>query len=389
MPALDAVTWKDRAAIFVFASLSIASLLLYFLGVGRFRAVAPLLLAIEIVGLAAVALRARARQRTGVVRLLAAGLWAGAIATLAYDIVRVPLVHSSMPVFKAISYFGTVLLATDRPSVASEIAGWTYHLTNGVSFGLMYAALAVRPRAWSGVLWGLALEGMMLLTPYAEVFGYARDLRFTAVTVASHAVYGLVLWLALRSHPTLRLRRPAASATTGLLAVPIALGVMAADFHRVYASRLPPSPPPYMGRHLYTTWNIPEPDRLAVLWMTRRFVDPAAEFHCIEPFEKLRFGAPLDLPEAEIRRQTTQSATEVLVSRSAVVPRTAKIELLVRTTHLAEVSKWMLVGDPEAVMETEFLRGVAARHCGKKLRPGCLPPVFAELDRRYGGGAAP
>ena len=38
----------------------------------------------------------------------------------------------------------------------------------------------------------------MLLTPYAEVFGYQRDGRFMAITIGSHAVYGFVLWLGLR-----------------------------------------------------------------------------------------------------------------------------------------------------------------------------------------------
>lgn len=385
MTVTSTLSWRVRAAVTGLASLSVVSLLLYFLGVGRFRVVAPALLTVEVGGLLVVAMRARAMKRTGVTRLLAIGLCAGCIATLAYDAVRVPLVHSGMPVFKAISYFGTLLLGADRPSVASEALGWAYHLTNGVSFGLMYAALVPRVRAWSAVLWGLSLEGLMLLTPYAEVFGYARDLRFMTVTIGAHTIFGLALWLVLRAYHGVPRGRSVGSAVATLLALPMALGAMAVDFHRLYADQLPPPPPPYIGRHLYTTWNVPEPDRVAVLWMTKRFVNRAAEFHCIEPFEKVRFGTPLDLPEAEVRRQAAQSATEVLVSRLPV-PSTPRLDLLVKTTHLAEVSKWMLVGDREAVVETDFLRDAAARHCGTKLRSACLQPLFEELDRRYGSG---
>jgi len=372
-----------RLLAFLLASLSVCSLLLYFFGIGRFGLIAPLLLAIETAGLLGLALAARTRGRRDLTGLLAAGLWAGCIATLAYDLVRVPLVHSRMPVFKAISYFGTLLLGIESESVASAALGWGYHLTNGVSFGLMYAALVRRPGAVTAVLWGIALEGVMLLTPYAEVFGYARDSRFVAVTLGSHAVYGLVLWLALKWYAALCERWPRGSLVAGFIGVPVALALLAADFHAIHGRSLPASPPPYIGPHLYTTWNTPEPDRLALLWLLKRRVDPAAEFHFIEPFEKIRFGRPLDLPEADVRRKGRQSATEVLVSRFGIRqdPRTA---LLVRTTHLAEVSKWMLIGDSEATREVDALRAIAARHCGEKLTTACLSPIFGELDRRYG-----
>jgi hypothetical protein len=367
-------TTAFRATALVLASLSIGCLLLYFYGVGRFDRITPVLLGIEIVGL--IALSRRSREHA---QLLGAGLWAGCLATLAYDLVRVPLVHGGMPVFKAISYFGTVLLGVDSPTVASEILGWAFHLSNGISFGLMYAVLVKRPNVVTAILWGLLLEGVMLLTPYAEVFGYARDATFFTITIGAHAVYGFVLWLALTRYPLVRVRWPV------FVLVPLALGIMAADFYQLYANRLPASPPPRLGRHLRTTWNVPEPDRLAVLWLMRRHVDPAAEFHFIEPFEQLRFGVPLDVPEAEVRRQGTLSAMEVLLARDRTIPRTERMLLLARTTHLAEVAKWMLIGDREATREVEFLRAIAARHCGEKLHRDCLEPLFAELDRRYGG----
>jgi hypothetical protein len=89
------------------------------------------------------------------------------------------------------------------------------------------------------------------------------------------------------------------------------------------------------------------------------------------------------VPEADVRRAATESATEVLMKR-VPISRTPQLELLIRTTHLAEVSKWMLIGDAEATREAEFLRRVVADHCGKKLHADCLGSLFIELDRRYG-----
>jgi hypothetical protein len=72
-------------------------------------------------------------------------------------------------------------------------------------------------------------------------------------------------------------------------------------------------------------------------------------------------------------------------ARDRTIPRTPGLVWPAPTTHLAEVAKWMLIGDREATREAEFLRTIAARHCGEKLHRDCLEPLFAELDRRYGG----
>jgi hypothetical protein len=176
-----------------------------------------------------------------------AGLWAGAWATLAYDVVRVPIAWSGIPVFKAISYFGTVITGQTTPTMVSEIVGWTYHLSNGMGFGLMYTALVPCPHWWSAVLWGLLLEGMMLVTPYAEVFGYKVSPGFLTITIGAHVVYGVVLWAALRygfegATQVWAPQRPLRHLLLAASLVPIGIGVIAADFHRRYSATLPPSP---------------------------------------------------------------------------------------------------------------------------------------------------
>jgi hypothetical protein len=371
-----------RLAAFLFGCLSVGSLLLYFYGAVGFASGAFGLLFIEIVGLAAVAVIS---QRTGAVDVtsrLAAGLWAGAVATLAYDVVRVPIAREGIPVFQAISYFGTLLAQLDTPTLRSEGLGWAYHLSNGVSFGLMYAVLVPRPGPATAILWGLGLEGAMLLTPYAEVFSYRRDWRFFAITIGAHACYGATLWLALRHWSS---RRP--SRTTiggGLVGVGLGLALIAADFHRVHAASLSSTPPEHLGPDLYVTWDVPEPDRLAALWMLKRFGNAEAHFHFMPPFRPLTYGEPFDVPEAEIRRAGSLAATEVLLEQlqragdSRLIP-------IARMAHLSEVTPWRFPSDPEAGALAQRLRHEAAEHCGERLRSACLDRVFLVLDEWYAG----
>jgi hypothetical protein len=365
--------------IFLLSSLSITSLLLYFLGASSFVWLSSTLLAVEVIGLFGVALAAHVNNKRQILTLMAAGIWAGSLATLAYDVVRTPVAHAGVPVFKAISYFGTVMVGVPSPTLTSEVLAWAYHLSNGVSFGLMYAVLVRKPRVYSAVIWGLTLEAIMLLTPYAEVFGYRRDAKFFAITIGAHAVYGLVLWLGLKLW-TAGLKP--AYILTGFACVPLGLALIAADFHVRHVSHLPPSPPPYIGPHLYTVWNVPEPDRIVVMWLMQRRVDHGAEFYFIEPFETIRYGKPFDVPEAEIRRHGMQSATEFLIEREGL-GADAKLMRLTRMTHLNEVTPWMLASDADAGQLTEMLRKASDETCGKKLNAACTDKLFQFLDRWY------
>lgn len=372
-----------RLLIAALGSLSILSLLLYFTGIFGFQKSAVGLLSIELMGCGLVYLRVTKSDKKQTAELFQSGLWAGALATLAYDIVRIPVAHSGIPVFKAISYFGTVLLGVQFPTPLSETLGWAYHLTNGVSFGLMYAALVSKPRLYSAVIWGLTLEAVMLMTPYAEVFGYRRDAKFFVITIGAHAVYGAVLFLALRWWTTtggFRLKR--AYVAAGLLCVPLGLTLIATDSYRRYSGSLPPSPPAYIGPHLYTTWDVAEPDRIVAMWITQRFVNPQATFYFIKPFDPLRYGQPFDVPEAQIRRHGIRSATQFLLDERGL-NSDAKLNTLARMTYLNEVTPWMLASDPEAGQLTQRLRLAADKHCGQNLSTNCIELLFSELDDIY------
>src|SRR3989475_1864421 len=265
---------------------SVATLLLYFYGVAELGHSVRVLLLPSTVALLVLTVWARRTGRRELYDRIMGGLWAGLFASLAYDVARVPISHAGIPVFRAISYFGTVFLGQSKPNLASEVVGWVYHLSNGVGFGLMYATLFSRPRWWTAVGWGVFLELTMLYTPYAEVFGYQRTTTFFAITMGAHVCYGLGLWAGLRAWlargdfgtPAMR-ARPRFAFVTGLTL--LVIGGIAADSHALYTPTMPPSPPSYLGKHLYTTWDSLEPDRLAAMLTYQPVVDPEARFYFV------------------------------------------------------------------------------------------------------------
>ena len=365
---------------------SVASLLLYFYGFVAMGSSVTLLLLGAASLLGATVAWARLTGRVELTGRIVSGLWAGGLATLAYDLVRVPIAQADVPVFKAISYFGTTIMGRAAPDVVTELVGWSYHLSNGIGFGLMYTVLVARPRWWTAVVWGLGLEGAMLLTPYAEVFGYRRTGSFLALTIGSHVTYGAVLYLALRywlggrSFASRVVHNGAKLALIFALA-PIGVGAIGADFFEQHGARIATSPPPYIGPHLYTTWNVMEPDRLAGMWMLKRFEDPEARFHYIEPFSSIRFGTPFDIPEASLRRSGARSVTEVLSEGRR--DNDDKLAFLATVAHLFEIAPWRLPSEPAAERFGHEMMALSNRCDAQDLTP-CVERVFDFLDDWYG-----
>jgi len=372
-----------RLFIVLVGASSIATLFLYFYGVAGMGASVPALLVPAIIALLVVDKWARKTGRTDISRRIVTGLWAGGLATLAYDLVRLPIALAGVPVFKAISYFGTLIVGGTAPTVGSELVGWSYHLSNGIGFGLIYAVLVGRPRWWTAVLWGMTLEGAMLLTPYAEVFGYKLSSQFVAITLGSHIVYGAVLWVALRWFELGLPGRESRSMKRALLKflpVPLGVGIVGASFYVQHSRSIPPPPPEHLGKHLYVTWNVAEPDRMAAMWVLQRFVDRDARFHFIEPYSHFRFGTAFDIPEADVRRSASRSVTEVLLAEHAT-EQTQKLALLGRMANLYEVAQWMRPSDPEADELGRRLLDAAA--CKGAMTHGCAESALQFLDRWY------
>ena len=121
--------------------------------------------------------------------------------------------------------------------------------------------------------------------------------------------------------------------------------------------------------------RIMEPDRIAALWLHQRYIDRQARYHLIEPFSKIAHGKPIDVPEAEIRRSGGKSATENLVAELEL-ESDPKINLLMSTAHLFEISPWRLPSAREESQLGDRLREVSSGEDG-------LEKAFKYLDRWY------
>lgn len=148
-------------------------------------------------------------------RAVIIGTLAGLAGAIAYDTFRLPFVFSKpwdleavvppMPLFKVFPRFGAVLLGEplEQPSysIAAHLVGWTYHFSNGATFGVMFAALlggaALRYRC--GWLWAIVMavgiEACMLVSPYPKYFSIVLNTRFVTVTLFAHLIFGAAMGL--------------------------------------------------------------------------------------------------------------------------------------------------------------------------------------------------
>jgi hypothetical protein len=148
-------------------------------------------------------------------RAVLLGLLGGLLAAVAYDLFRMPFVFAkewhltgvvpSMALFKVFPRFGAMILgqAIEQPaySLAAQLTGWAYHFSNGATFGIMYLAIIGRAenRHWAwAVVMALGLELGMLLTPYPQVFHIPITAHFIAVTLAAHAIFGVILGISVK-----------------------------------------------------------------------------------------------------------------------------------------------------------------------------------------------
>ena len=188
------VSWWMRGVLVVLGFTSVASLLGWVYGVGSFD---TLMLVITIPG--AVALVAIAGwsvwvDHRGLRDMLAVGAIAGLVGTLGYDLFRVPFVFGGgFLVLSPIESYGVLASGSDSSSAWTDFVGWTYHVSNGIGFGIAYAALAWR-RHWAwGIAFALALETGTVLTPFADAYQLDGKWFIIGLAYAAHVPYGLAL----------------------------------------------------------------------------------------------------------------------------------------------------------------------------------------------------
>ncbi len=154
-------------------------------------------------------MRLPSMARTEIVQRAKVGLIAGFLATIAYDVSRwliVTLFHDTFAPFDVFPIFGHAIAGANlSPAVATTI-GILYHYTNGLLFAVAYAIL-LGPRGWwTGILWALGLEAVML-TVYPGWLHPTPFEEFVSVSILGHVAYGSVLgifcrWLLARQRRT-------------------------------------------------------------------------------------------------------------------------------------------------------------------------------------------
>jgi hypothetical protein len=159
----------------------------------------------SIIALAVIALTIRTREPK-IWRAIAWGAVAGAAATVPLEIVRLTGFHfgympGNLPRLMGVLLLNRFMLG---PSMASDVAGWSYHFWNGASFGIIYALLFRTRRRWVGVLYGILIGIGFMLSPVVTSLGVGRfglqfSYGFPVTVLLAHAAFGLALgWLAKR-----------------------------------------------------------------------------------------------------------------------------------------------------------------------------------------------
>jgi hypothetical protein len=142
-------------------------------------------------------------------RRFRAGLLAGALGLIAYDVTRVTIYQSGIfnyDPFHIIPKLGALITGLPATATTSLYAGWTYHIWNGFSYAIIYALVAGPARWGWGVGWAMILEVLMVAS-YPTFLQVKLDAPFLAISFFGHICYGTVLGLTVR--------RWAASPVTG------------------------------------------------------------------------------------------------------------------------------------------------------------------------------
>jgi hypothetical protein len=123
------------------------------------------------------------------------GLW----GTLGYDWVRVPLHAMGQNPFAPIRAYGLWIAAAAQSTPLTDLLGLLYHFSNGLTFGWIYAIVALRRHWLWGIVWALALEALAVVSPFGSVFAIRYAPGALAAAFAAHLFYGAPLgWICRR-----------------------------------------------------------------------------------------------------------------------------------------------------------------------------------------------
>ena len=186
-----------RFACFLAAGTSGLGVLAKVYGVASMRLVTIAVAIPCCIALTLVALKSPHQKLAAMIKLGALG---GLLGTFAYDVVRIPFHLAGQRIFAPIAAYGIWIGDASASSRFTDVIGWAYHFSNGITFGIMYA-LVLFGRSWGwAVLWGLVLETIALASPFARIFSIAGNYSAISVAYMGHIAWGIPLGLVIQHH---------------------------------------------------------------------------------------------------------------------------------------------------------------------------------------------
>jgi hypothetical protein len=176
-----------------------ASLLAHVYGFAPLSVTVPFIVLPSLVGLVLIACVATRQGNIDLVRMLQVGLAGGLAGTIAYDLYRTPFAWAGYRVFVPNQVYGVWITSSGSSTPLTDVVGWLYHFSNGITFGIAYA-LCVPGKHWvGGIVWGLILESIAVVTPFGRIFALRGNVPALAIAYSGHLAYGLPLgWLTYR-----------------------------------------------------------------------------------------------------------------------------------------------------------------------------------------------
>ena len=219
-----------RVVLAVAACGSVVPLLAWVSGLGAFHVWTLLVGLPAVAGVVAFGLLVARPRWPATFDAMVAGALGGLLGAIGYDLFRLPFVYGlGRQLLAPIDSYGVLLMGADESSPVSGFAGWAYHFTNGIGFGVAYAVVARnRHTAWA-LLWAMVLETATIVSGFAPTYGLVTDGVYNVVPIviayAAHVPYGLAVGWAVRnvgrtvSHAHEVTRRPVLVSIAALLVV--------------------------------------------------------------------------------------------------------------------------------------------------------------------------
>ena len=224
-------------AVVLLAGSPVASLLAWVFGLGRFSQWFWLVSAPGMIALAVVALVvARRGDEPRLHTAMVAGTIGGLIGTAGYDVFRLPFAFAGYRLLAPIDSYGVLLLGAPSSSALTGFAGWAYHVSNGVGFGIAYAVVALGRRWWWAVAWAMVLETATVLTPFVDTYALRGKWGLIAIAYAAHVFYGIPLgrWVERADERVRQLREDTTRRPALVALIAVALGL--AVWHQPWSS---------------------------------------------------------------------------------------------------------------------------------------------------------